>query len=127
MASLERRLRELREANAAALKLRGTHRRPETYKYGVPVRSSPEYTAWKSMKDRCYTPCAGGYAHYGGRGIKVCDSWRDSFENFLADMGPKPGPEYGLGRIDPSGDYTPENCRWMTKGEQLVKRRPRRK
>jgi hypothetical protein len=75
------------------------------------------------MKARCYIPSAGGYEHYGGRGIKVCDRWRDSFENFLADMGPRPPSMYGLGRIDPEGDYTPENCRWMTKSEQLAKRR----
>jgi hypothetical protein len=76
------------------------------------------------MKARCYIPSAGGYAYYGGRGISVCDRWLVSFENFLADVGRKPGPEYELGRVDPEGAYTPENCRWMTKGEQLAKRRP---
>lgn len=119
----ERRRKAKREANAAARKLRTTRRRPETYKYGVPTANLPEHTAWMSMKRRCCTPTAGGYAYYGGRGIKVCERWRESFQAFLEDMRPRPGPEYGLGRRDPDGDYTPENCRWMTKGEQLAKRR----
>ncbi|HEX8231127.1 MAG TPA: hypothetical protein VF826_17710 [Chloroflexia bacterium] len=95
-----------------------------SYKYRAPAVGTPEYTAWLSMKARCYIPTAGGYAYYGGRGIKVCDRWRNNFESFLADMGPRPGPKHGLGRLDPNGDYCPENCRWMTRSEQNAKRRP---
>ena len=122
----QRKNKERSEQSTAAREARGSKKRPETYKYGTPspTYGSPEYRAWLSMKARCYIPSAGGYPHYGGRGIKVCERWRDSFENFLADMGPRPPSMYGLGRIDPEGDYTPENCRWMTKSEQLAKRRP---
>lgn len=102
----------------------GQEKGTQSYKYRAPVLGTPEYTAWLSMKARCYIPTAGGYAYYGGRGIKVCDRWRDSFENFLADMGPRPESKHGLGRLDPNGDYCPENCRWMTRSEQNAKRRP---
>lgn len=94
-----------------------------SYKYGSPAQGTPEYVAWLSMKARCYIPTAGGYAYYGARGIRVCDRWRDNFENFLEDMGPRPDAKHGLGRLDPNGDYTPENCRWMTRSEQNAKRR----
>jgi hypothetical protein len=102
----------------------GQEKGTQSYKYRAPVLGTAEYTAWLSMKARCYIPTAGGYAYYGGRGIKVCDRWRDSFENFLADMGPRPKSKHGLGRLDPNGDYCPENCRWMTRSEQNAKRRP---
>lgn len=114
--------REKREVERAA---RAGQRSSRHSKYGSAVRGTPEYRAWLSMRARCYTPSAGNFPYYGGRGITVCERWKDSFENFLADMGPRPGPDYGLGRLDPNGHYTPENCRWLTKSEQNFRRRPR--
>lgn len=83
-------------------------------------RLTAEYQAWCNMRARCYKPSYRSYQRYGGRGIGVCQRWRESFENFLTDVGPKPSPNHSLGRIDNDGDYCPENCRWETQAEQSL-------
>lgn len=93
---------------------------------GPPIKhglsKTPEYLAWQQMKNRCLNPSGASWAHYGGRGIRVCDRWLE-FEVFLKDVGQKPGPEYSLGRIDNEGSYEPANVEWQTARQQSKNRR----
>lgn len=91
------------------------------------LKSHPLYNTWSTMKRRCYNPKNPKYPDYGGRGIKVCERWRNSFENFLEDMGEKPSKEYSIDRINNDGDYTPDNCRWATPKEQANNQRPKKR
>ena len=88
---------------------------------------SPEYNAWIHMIHRCENPLDKAFKHYGGRGISVCARWRSSFDNFCADMGPRPSKEFSLDRIDTNGDYGPLNCKWSTKIEQANNKRENRR
>jgi hypothetical protein len=76
---------------------------------------SPTYTPWYAMIKRCTYAKDKAYPRYGGKGITVCDRWKTSFDNFLADMGPKPDPKMQLDRYpNNKGNYEPGNCRWAT-------------
>lgn len=87
---------------------------------------STEYRTWKEMKRRCYNKNNPDYHNYGGRGIVICDKWRESFTAFYADMGPKPFPEATIDRIDNDGNYEPSNCRWASPMEQGANMRKNR-
>jgi len=83
---------------------------------------SPTYSSWRAMITRCERETNDNYKHYGGRGIKVCDRWRNSFEAFLKDMGERPEGT-SIDRIDVDKNYEKENCRWATPKEQANNQR----
>jgi len=81
------------------------------------------YKIWKAMIARCTNSKRKNYPNYGGRGIKVCDAWLNSFEQFANDMGPRPTPAHSIDREKVDGNYEPANCRWATPTEQQNNRR----
>jgi len=87
-------------------------------------QKSLTYVSWQEMKRRCTNPRRHNFANYGGRGIRVCAKWMQSFTEFLNDMGRRPGRFYTLDRIDVNGNYEPKNCRWATQKKQIANRRP---
>lgn len=83
--------------------------------------ATPEYRSWQMMKNRCNNPRARDYAHYGGRGIRVCRRW-ETFDNFLADMGRRPTLQHTLERKNSDKNYCPSNCVWATRADQARNR-----
>lgn len=84
---------------------------------------TPLHRVWCAMRERCYDENNQAYHNYGGRGIKVCDRWLESFNNFLEDMGERPSDKYSIDRRDNDGNYCKENCYWATWIEQGTNKR----
>ncbi len=101
-----------------------TQRNPRILKTNAPSRDHrKEYNAWRGMISRCYDQSNPSYARYGGRGISVCDRWRNSFEDFHLDMGDCPPDKTSLGRIENDLNYLKSNCRWESPSQQNRNRR----
>jgi hypothetical protein len=110
-----------REVHAAACRRRTKH--GDT----AGGRIAPEYYSYTAMLSRCTNPKHDDWRHYGGRGISVCERWRESYSAFLADMGRRPTLKHSIDRINPDGAYEPSNCRWATPSEQRNNRRATKK
>src|SRR5262245_33615736 len=83
---------------------------------------------WRGMIRRCENPNDSRYEDYGARGISVCARWRDSFEAFAEDMGPRPSPDHSIDRYpNNNGNYEPGNCRWATQKQQARNMRTNRR
>lgn len=87
------------------------------------TNSIPEYKVWNGIIKRCTNPKEVAYVNYGGRGITICEKWRNSFEAFYEDVGPRPTEKHSIDRINNDGNYEPSNVRWATKGQQVRNRR----
>jgi hypothetical protein len=86
------------------------------YKHGL--WNHPLYNHWNAMRNRCLSVNNKQYHNYGGRGIKICDRWINSIENFIEDMQDTYKPGLTLERKDNDGNYEPNNCKWATHEEQ---------
>lgn len=94
----------------------------------VPRGSSTwQYNVWRNILSRCYQANCPSYPRYGGRGIKVCDRWKNSFKAFLEDIGNPPTGAHSIDRVNNDGDYEPGNVRWATPTEQANNSRRNRK
>lgn len=87
------------------------------------LTNTPEYYTWAAIKRRCYGTYSPDYPDYGGRGIVMCDEWKNDFTVFLRDMGPRPSSSHSIDRRDNDKGYDKENCRWATQIEQANNKR----
>ena len=85
------------------------------------IKRDPEYRVWSSMLNRCSNPKCDKYEYYGGRGITVCARWK-YYKNFIADMGKRPSSSHQINRLKNNLPYSPENCNWSTRIENMRNR-----
>ena len=91
------------------------------------MSKTKEYKVWKGIKKRCLNKNSNIYKYYGGRGIKICKRWENSFENFYKDMGPIPSLKHSIDRKDVNKGYCPKNCKWVIFHQQSTNKRTNNK
>jgi len=96
----------------------GKKRREDHGESNNGTNPSPEYRVWAGLIRRCENPRDRNFGNYGGRGIRVCFQWRQSYRAFVADVGRRPSERHSIDRIDVNGNYEPGNVRWATKKVQ---------
>lgn len=110
-----------RRVSCGCAKRPETRMRPIRYKTHNKTNTT-EFRIWTGIKTRCFNKNDHAYVDYGGRGITMCERWKDSFDNFLSDMGERPKGK-SLDRIDNNKGYFPDNCRWATQKQQCNNKR----
>lgn len=119
----EKAYRATQLSSGSAITCRGPRHPNPLLKHGF--AGSKIYGVWRAMRERCNDPKNNSYPRYGGRGIRVCDSWNESFESFLTDMG-IPAQGLTLERSDVNGNYEKSNCCWATMTQQARNTRSNR-
>lgn len=104
--------------SCGCLQIELTIERSTTHGHSKREDTTDTYGIWCKIKNRCFSPNNSAYKNYGGRGITMCDRWKDSFENFLEDMGERPSKNHSIDRVDNEKGYEPGNCKWVTRAEQ---------
>jgi hypothetical protein len=93
---------------------------------GTPSTKTSGYYSWRHMIRRCEERASRDFPAYGGRGIRVCERWRESFVAFIEDMGPRPAG-HSIERRDNDRDYCPGNCYWLPSSQQHLNKRSQKK
>ena len=113
--------------SCGCLQIELTIKRSTKHGFAPAKEKSRIYRIWCGMLTRCTNPNCRFYNRYGGRGVTVCDRWRESFQAFLDDMGESPSPKHSIDRVpNHDGNYEPGNCRWATSTEQARNKRNNR-
>lgn len=120
-------LKSGKTASCGCLAIEKTSERFTKHGHNKGYTTSREYTAWVNMRQRCSDKNAKSWPNYGGRGITVFPEWQNSFASFFEHVGHSPGSGFELDRIDNDEGYKPGNVRWVTKAENNMNKRPRRK